>query len=194
MRDYSDRRVATRPLIERFLIVCEGEKTEPNYFRAFRVPTAKVVVRGLGSNTLRLVAEAIELRSMDEWDQVWCVFDRDSFPAQNFNEALALAERHSIRVAYSNEAFELWYLLHFHYYQAAISRTEYCTRLTALLGRPYEKESRTMHEDLEEKQADAIRNASRLLDLYSPCRPECDNPSTTVHLLVQELNRVANRD
>jgi hypothetical protein len=194
MRDYSDRRVATRPLIERFLIVCEGAKTEPNYFRAFRVPKEVVTVLGLGSNTVRLVEQAITRASQGEWDQVWCVFDRDSFPSRNFNEALELAARHNIQVAYSNQAFELWYLLHFHYCDAAIARAEYCAKLTALLGRPYEKNSEAMYEDLEEKQADAIRNAARLLNQYSPCRLESDNPSTTVHRLVQALNRFVNRD
>lgn len=34
----SSRRVGTREVRQRFLIVCEGEQTEPNYFRAFQVP------------------------------------------------------------------------------------------------------------------------------------------------------------
>ena len=38
-----------------FLIVCEGEKTEPNYFKAFRVKSAQVVVEGTGCNTISLV-------------------------------------------------------------------------------------------------------------------------------------------
>jgi len=32
------RRVGTREVRQRFLIVCEGEETEPNYFRAFKAP------------------------------------------------------------------------------------------------------------------------------------------------------------
>lgn len=34
--DYA-RREATRLIRDRFLIVCEGAQTEPNYFRAFPV-------------------------------------------------------------------------------------------------------------------------------------------------------------
>ena len=35
---YTKRSVGTRETVQRFLVVCEGEKTEPNYFRSFRVP------------------------------------------------------------------------------------------------------------------------------------------------------------
>lgn len=177
-----------------FLIVCEGEKTEPNYFRAFKLSSATVTVFGCGHNTVSLVRKAMEIRSKakedDEiFDQVWCVFDRDSFPLQNFNDAISLARREDIHVAYSNEAFELWYLLHFHYYEAGISRDEYKNMLTQLLGQPYRKNSPEMYEKLKDKQADALRNAERLLKNYNPPNPGKDNPSTTVHQLVAELNK-----
>lgn len=49
-RGYSPRKVNTRELKQRFLIVCEGERTEPNYFKSFRVPknVVSIDVRGLG--------------------------------------------------------------------------------------------------------------------------------------------------
>lgn len=188
-RGYRDRVVGERDPIERFLIVCEGEKTEPNYFRAFRVPTNVVKVVGAGANTLRVVERAIDESAKDKYDQVWCVFDRDSFPADQFNGAIRLAEEHKFRVAYSNEAFELWYLLHFAFIDAAISRSEYADRLTKWLGHPYEKNLDTLYEELFHRQKEAIQRAERLLNSYQPANPERDNPSTTVHLLVQELNR-----
>ena len=47
-----------------------------------------------------------------------------------------------------------------------------------------------MYSLLKERQSDAIRNATRLLESYGTRHnPERDNPCTTVHLLVQELNR-----
>jgi hypothetical protein len=49
-----------------------------------------------------------------------------------------------------------------------------------------------MYDLLKERQTDATRNALRLLDSYGPNHnPERDNPCTTVHQLVQELNRYA---
>ena len=44
------------------------------------------------------------------FDEIWCIFDRDEHPY--VNEALALAERHQIGVAFSNPCFELWLVLH----------------------------------------------------------------------------------
>jgi hypothetical protein len=192
-RGYLPRRVEERPLIPRFLIVCEGEKTEKHYFEGFRVPTRPVVinVQGIGEHTVQLVRKAIELQRKHEYDQVWCVLDRDSFPAERFNEALQLAASKGIQVAYSNEAFELWYLLHFHFFNTAMSRANYGEKLGELLGHRYEKNSKTMYAKLESRQVEAIGNAARLLAAYTPCKPAEDNPSTTVHLLVEELRKFA---
>lgn len=53
------RVVNSRRVRERFLIVCEGEKTEPNYFTAFRVPKdVKVSIFGVGEDPLSLVKSA----------------------------------------------------------------------------------------------------------------------------------------
>jgi hypothetical protein len=183
------RKVATKELRQRFLIVCEGEKTEPNYFRAFRVPREVITIKGVGANTVALVQRAIQLRNGGEYDQVWCVFDRDSFPAEQFNRALAMAQKENINVAYSNESFELWYLLHFHYYNTAITRADYIKKLTDLLGHKYEKNSDSIYDKLVNMQKTAVHNARRLLEEYDPPNPERDNPSTTVHLLVEQLLR-----
>ena len=185
------RRVNVRELRQRFLIVCEGEKTEPNYFNGFRVPKAVVKVVGTGENTIWVVEKAIKRMAEDDYDQVWCVFDRDIFPEENFNAALRLAEQHDIKVAYSNEAFELWYVLHFNYHQSKTARHLYIEKLNDLLGVAYEKNLPDMYERLENRQETAIRNAEKLLGNYDPPDPARDNPSTTVHLLVQELNRFA---
>ena len=176
---------------QRILIVCEGEKTEPNYFRHFPLPSDSIVeVQGVGANTVGLVEEALRLRKGARYDQVWCVFDRDSFPPENFNAALQLAEYNNIRVAYSNEAFELWYVLHFDYLDTGISRADYKTSLNERLGHKYEKNSESMYAEIYKRQPDAIRNAKRLLAQYNPTNPVSDNPSTTVHLLVEQLNRL----
>lgn len=185
------RAVNTRPMRPRFLIVCEGKQAEPNYFRRFRVNATVIDLQviGLGNNTLSLVERTCELMREDDYAQVWCVFDRDSFSAEQFNAALDLAQRHNIQVAYSNEAFELWYLLHFDYHNTALSRSQYCNMLTKRLGIPYRKNDPDIYDRLADRQSTAIQNAQRLLDFYGPGHnPECDNPCTTVHQLVQELN------
>ncbi len=190
-RGYSDRKVEIREVRQRFLIVCEGEKTEPNYFRSFRVPknVAEIDVQGLGENPSKLVKSAKELREQEDYDQVWCVFDRDDWSLEDFNNAIKNAEAQGFKVAYSNEAFELWYVLHFEFLNTGIPRSDYFYKLTSLLKRTYQKNSEMLYEELFEKQSVAIRNAAKLIKSYDPHIPVKDNPSTTVHLLVQELNK-----
>ncbi|WGV24339.1 RloB family protein [Halotia branconii] len=190
-RGYHERKVNTREIRQRFLIVCEGEKTEPNYFRNFRVPknVAEINVQGRGENPSKLVESAKQLNKQDDYNQVWCVFDRDSWTKEDFNNAMINAEAQGFQVAYSNEAFELWYVLHFQFLNTGIPRSDYNKKLTDLLGRPYKKNSDTIYDELLEKQFIAIKNAENLLKQYVPHIPSQDNPSTTVHLLVQELNK-----
>ena len=191
------------------LIVTEGEKTEPLYFERFPIHTTKVVkkVIGTGTNTLSLVRETdIEVqKAIDDYKRdydtklspkdivVWCVFDRDSFTPSNFGNAINSARAKGYRVAYSNEAFELWYLLHFNYYDSAFSRDRYKSMLTNLLHFDYEKNNPRMYDILLCKQSDAIRNATHLLTRYDPLNPSNDNPSTTVFELVDYLNQFVTR-
>jgi len=178
----------------RLLIVCEGAKTEPNYFLAFKVTNE---VYGKGLNTVSLIAEA-ERRNRQEgpFDQIWCVFDRDSFPADDFNRAIELAASKKFRVAYPNEAFELWYLLHFCYVDTALHRSQYAEKLEECLGRKYKKHDSEIYELLQAKgdEPQAVRFAERLRLHHSPELP-CShrNPETTVDLLVQDLRRILKR-
>ncbi len=200
------RTAATRPLRKRILIVCEGEETEPNYFESFKRFLPKNIIQvdiiGEGDNTINIVNIAIEERKKmyeksikshyyQKYDEVWAVFDKDSFQDRRFNDAIKLAERENIRCAYSNEAFELWYLLHFHYYNTGISRSSYKGILTKLLGFKYVKNSKEMYEILKEKgnQSNAIKNATKLYNLYDHHKPAKENPSTTVFQLIEELNK-----
>ncbi|MDJ0618749.1 MAG: RloB family protein [Calothrix sp. MO_192.B10] len=177
------------------MIVCEGEKTEPNYFRNFRGnnQVIEIDVRGVGENPSKLVDSAKRLHTQEDedYDQVWCVFDHDDFPPEDFNNAIQNAETWKFQVAYSNEAFELWYVLHFQFLNTGVPRSDYKNKLNSLLGYKYQKNSATIYDELFEKQPTAIKNAKNLLKQYNPHIPARDNPSTTVHLLVEELNKYA---
>ena len=92
-------------------------------------------------------------------------------------------------VSPTNEAFELWYLLHFEFLNTGISRKNYIDKLNILLNKKYKKNSDTIYEEIEHLQSTAIKRAKNLLNQYEPSNPECDNPSTTVYRLVEELNK-----
>lgn len=202
------------------LIVCEGEKTEPNYFESFQTSGVKINVIGRGKNTVSLIKDAIEIwkeyaKDNKFYETLWCVFDRDSFPQDQYNLSFEMIEsaqaklnsRHrksvgreiSINIAYSNEAFELWYLLHYDFHNVAISRKQYIQILNRKLNIKYKKNDPCIYYRLKQLsdstmgkkgQDFAIKNAQRLID-NSPktINIHNTNPSTTVHLLVKELNK-----
>lgn len=183
------RIVGRREVRQRFLIVCEGEQTEPNYFRAFQVPGVVVDIRSTNNRGLDIIDKAIQLRTQDEYDQVWCVFDRDDLPNAIIHQAFNQARRENINIAFSNQAFELWYLLHFGYYNTAMTRNDYHLRLCKHLKCTYKKNSKDMYKVLLDRQATAIDHARRLYNQYNPWEPATADPSTTVHLLVETLNK-----
>lgn len=191
------RRQSTRDVKQSILIVCEGVRTEPDYFKAFRMTAATVKATGQAMNTTSLVNKAISIRDADQkkkrtYDQCWVVFDKDDFPAKDFNEAIALAERNGFKVAYSNQAFEYWFLLHFNLYKGALHRSNYSDMLSKLTGIPYSKTEAfgaIMYNRLLHLQPQAIKNAAAVLSEISHGNPALEESSTTVHLLVEELNK-----
>lgn len=202
-----DRPVGTgsRPLQQNILIVCEGEQTEPNYFRAIidfhRLNTVvlQVDVLGAGRSTLSLTDYALDQqkKGSDRYSQIWCVFDKDDFKADAFDNAIARAEGHSVlHVAWSNEAFELWYVLHFQYldaapgYAAGPARDYYKARLTDLLrplGRTkYEKNDPTLYALLGSQRLRTAISFARRLQAFHAAETPCHRriPATMVHELV----------
>jgi len=196
------RSTETRELRKRFLIVCEGTKTEPRYFESIKreLPrnTVQVEISGEGCNTLSLISRARKIISsrisLDyPFDQVWVVFDRDSFKPDDFDNAIKSAEANGMHCAWSNGAFELWYILHFEYRNTGMSRTEYQGKLSDLLGEPYCKNAPDMYQKLKRigNQIQAVARAKRLQrnskEMSLP--PSKSNPCTTVSTLIEELNR-----
>ena len=191
------RRQGVREIKQSFLIVCEGEKTEPDYFKAFRMTAATVKAVGQAMNTMTLVSKAISIRDADQkrkkiYDQCWVVFEKDDFPAKDFNQAIQFAEKNGFRVAYSNQAFEYWFLLHYNLYNGAIHRGQYKDMLTKLTGMPYSKSDgygAVMYNLLLSRQQQAINNAETVLAEISHGNPAEEESSTTVQRLVVELNK-----
>jgi hypothetical protein len=105
-----------------FMIFTEGQ-TEEGYLKKFKVRCKTIK----GGNALLLVEEAIIQKANVKrvHDQYWVVFDRDDCSESDFIKAINLAEKNGLKVAYSCEAFELWWLFHFIQIQAPIQRKEY---------------------------------------------------------------------
>jgi RloB-like protein len=201
--------VGNRPQRKYILIVCEGTKTEPNYFEAIKAKLPRGVmetidIQGLGKNTLTIIEDGIKLRekALKEkyriYDEVWAVFDKDSFPDRNFNNAINRAESQGIDCAWTNEAFELWYLLHFQYVDVGMSRENYKPfierELTKKMGKPfsYKKNAVDMYSILQVygNETQAIEWAKSLEQLYDNKEFATHNPCTKVHILVSKLKNL----
>ena len=78
----------------------------------------------------------------------WCL-TRMISPSHDFNEAIRLAESNGFQVAYSNQAFEYWFLLHFNIYRGYIHRNDYEQMLSQQMKVKYSKKgiSRTKYMD-----------------------------------------------
>lgn len=186
------------------LIVCEGKKTEPSYFSQFKLATATIKPIGEGNNTLSLVNSAIVLSQKGNYEQIWCVFDKDDFSNNNFNNAILIAESNNFGVAYSNQAFEYWLILHFDDHQGgSMDRKDYNSKINKLL-KPFNlnydgDKSKIITEEIfelldgydenigKERKILAIERAKRNYDQFDNNNPSNAESSTTVFRIVEEL-------
>jgi len=207
-----DRHPVRRQEREYILIASEDGKSSLVYFAALdpgpsgnRAKFA-IVPKGSGRNTQSLVryvqshrkqwlAEVQEEVAIEDFNQVWLVFDRDSFPAHKFDNAIRSAESSHYQVAWSNECFELWYLLHFKNQTTGITRKEIYKELTRLLKLPHNYEDYKGDEGLRlHKQMardgniiTAIKRARRLHENAAEATPHDANPCTLVYKLIETL-------
>ncbi|MEQ1732253.1 MAG: RloB family protein [Bacteroidia bacterium] len=146
----------------RFIIFCEDKVGECEYFKSLEnYPYSKVLTVGEQGSNHKNIIKAItycDKESLFDYDnnkvlipfdadklQVWCVYDKDTdfsihatkdTLAENntaFNISIQTAKTNGIQVAWSNDAFELWILLHFEDVAIeASNRTYYYNRLTEI--------------------------------------------------------------
>lgn len=198
-----DRAAPTREVKPTILIVCEGENTEPSYFSQFKLTSATIKTVGNGFNTESLVQAAIKLVEKQYYEQVWCVFDKDTFPAERFNNAINMAEARGINVAYSNQAFEYWLILHFEDHQGAkMNRSDYHEKINQYLdefGLAYDgKGSKKVdqgffdvlmgaNENGNKRIQLAIKRAKRNYERWDHRSPALEESTTTVFKLIEEI-------
>ena len=149
-----ERKQTQRASYDRVLIVSEGSKTEPLYFKeiknAHRLQTANVEVHpsALGTEPIQVVRYAKKLFQEGDpnkrvraraFEKVFALFDRDDH--KSYFDALKLAE--SLDGKLRNDAkqpvefkaiasvpcFELWLLLHYEDIRHPLHRDEVLTRL-----------------------------------------------------------------
>jgi hypothetical protein len=190
------RRGQVREQLRLVLFSCEGAKTEPNYVTALcrDLGLAPPAFAAKGADPSYVVEEAVKAFGKapdDEYDAVWCVFDRDDH--EHFSDALQRARDRGYHAAHCNPCFELWFLLHFRDSTSPLSRDEARSECEQFI-QGYTKSMDVHCRLTEEQQEAALRNAQRLRDHHgaSGGGPYA-NPSTSVDLMVLALRDLAGR-
>ena len=202
------KREQRNPRVNSFLIVSEGEKTEPLYFEGIAktisesfgdgVSVEKPIIdtRGEGKCTVSLVnaAVAIAKKAHIMYEQQWVVFDKDDF--NDFDEAIDLAEKSGFKVAWSNQSFEFWLYLHFNYCDSALHRDDWVKKLSELFilrginPEGYKKNDPNIFEivssngSLDSAVSYAINIGKKHAKKLPPSKQD---PCTTVYQLILEL-------
>lgn len=187
-----------REIKHKILIICEGEKTEVNYFKEIRIDKrisdklVQIKNCSLGTNPKKVLECAIKESGykrgkFENFDEVWIVIDRDEH--HDFVETVLDAKIKNINVAHSNPCFELWLLLHFENQTAHIERQNVISKLSKHMS--YAKNMNSTYAITKTKLPTASENATKLLLKHKmDCKKldtlEC-NPSTTVHELVEKI-------
>ncbi|WP_175105141.1 RloB family protein [Pararobbsia alpina] len=196
-----ERKNPKRPTYDRILVVTEGEKTEVKYFEEIRrfygLSSAHIQVchSPYGTSPQQVVGYARDrCLETSEWEQVFCVIDRDDH--QSYVNALhasqALHQRHrndlgepiAFTAIPSNPCFELWLLLHFQANEGHIHRDD-VVRLLRDHIRDYKKGRGGTFEATMPHLDRAYAHAARLR-----AREEgrgMTNPSTCVDEIVRTL-------
>jgi len=162
-----------------FLIVCEGQ-TEEQYFRSFPVLTATIKPMHTGSSKTALVDAVAKYSRGESYDEIWCVFDFDVDPSktgqsEDYNRAIQKAAQLGYRCAYSNDAIELWFVLHYQLVEQQQHRDFYCQMLGKKWGINYVKEGKS------------LRFTARLYKLLQE-DGQASQLKATVFQLVERLN------
>ena len=210
-----ERRGTTRSPRKRVLIVCEGEKTEPYYFRSLihslGLRAAEVqVCAGSGSAPISVVECGTRILNEDsDFDQIYFVFDKDSHAsyASALSRVKNLRKKRtynnkSISAITSNPCFEVWFLMHYQAYTRPITAAggrSACENVIRVLKKfpefyNYNKGNRKLIELSVGRLEEAKENSEQVLKLCeaSGTSIHYGNPTTLVHKLISALQLLAN--
>ena len=203
MKGRQDRVKRIQP--EYHLIVTEGTKTEPAYFEAIK---NEINRRHPQKSNCKLKGRVLipfhclrKQRPLLQYRQtcismLWIVYDTDDFPVEHINKVQNLCEINSneeteYHALWSNQCIELWFLLHFCYFQSDVSRNEYFPKLSQLMCAQgldaYRKNREDMYQVLFPYMETAIANAKRLAAKNEGKTSAESAPGTEVYRLVEKL-------
>jgi len=204
-RDKPNRRATGRT----FLIITEGEKTEPHYFFALRdqlqLKSADVeIIHSKGTDPMSLTEKAKALRDAKkkgarnsfavEYDEVWVVFDLETanHPHRKKAEQVQSSKGFSgIDFAFSDPSFEYWLLLHEKYTTSNFPDSEAVEKRFKSFHADYSKGNWKPTKEFLIKLPSAVTRAEQCRQYHEESAGD-GNPSTHVDKLARNLNEAAN--
>ena len=194
--------LAKRDVRKSVLIALEDTKSSKYYFKKLlsdKKLVGKVIfATHIGTDPQNVIKAIIEHKnkSKKEYEKSWVVFDVDNYSANQVNGAIASAKSQNICVAVSNEAYELWILLHFENLTKFTNRKQLTNKVNAYFKKEFKKEylksSQEVYEFIIGKQETAIKNAKSLVKMHKKNNGDIDivsnNPITFIYELVEYLN------
>jgi len=202
-KGHRSRKTGNRKEYATVLIVCEGQKTERIYFNRYKERKSGLRIETQNSNItdpanlVKFALRQIEKYDLDldNGDQVWCVFDTDRNTDENIRKAESLAGT-KVKLCLSNPCFEIWYLIHFGYFNNTISTAELQRKLKTYI-KDYEK-TKDCFNLLLAKRDDAIKYAKKLNQEHQTAKTKLlstkSNPSTQVVQLVEYILEVIRKN
>jgi len=195
------RREPKRDAYDYVLIVCEGQKTETQYFGRLRaihkLNTANIHITPANGSDPLSIAQFAESRH-EPYDKVYCVFDRNGH--QTWDAGLELIGKYPKKIfpIISWPCFEFWILLHFKYSASPFKparRKSACDLVQDEVKKHianYKKGHATIFDDLLDKLEAAKKNAKNLSKENKSTGSL--NPATNVYELVEYLLSLAKGD
>jgi hypothetical protein len=184
------------------LIALEDTASSRYYFEkliADKKLSGKVIfAKHIGTNPKKVLQAIMDHKSDDKYEKKWIVIDKDDYSKDEFNGAIEEARQKRICVAFSNESYELWILLHFKQVTAHINRVDLNHHLNEIFrekfGKEYSKSSSDVYSLIIGQQQTAIDNAKSLVKIHLRDYSKIDvekNPITMIYQLVECLNSIS---
>lgn len=193
------RQINNRITNETILIICEGKKTEKNYFIALRdhykIESIFIEIDPNSDPSPSSIVEYAKSKINDGYDKIYCVFDRDKH--NDFNKAKnSINSNKKLQAIISNPCFEYWILLHFEKTTKCFGSgskspcDELVSKNLKKYIKDYSKGYNNFRQIIESKLKLAIQNAKEI----HKTNPNDENiPFTDVWILVDKFEKIAKK-
>lgn len=183
---------------KRLFIICEGEKTEPNYIHEFLEelnfrghPVEIKITPTQHTQPIKLINLGIKTREIPK-DEVWVVYDKNGYTKHR--EAFKKAKKNNIKIAFSSISFETWILLHFRYTTRAFLNSQ---RLISYLQQylpKYKKNSKNIYNQIKNLTEEAKNRSIQLRNHHNKVNSRKKNynlnPYTNFDSLIEAIHKI----